>query len=127
LPDAELVELGGVRVYVLHDLARLDLDPAAADVMAVIAGHSHRRKNRRARWVLYLNPGSARPRRFELPVAVAHLRIAAGEVAAEVVELAVQAHRFDARPDRVSPRWEPIGLADTRATSSTRATARRRA
>jgi putative phosphoesterase len=89
LPDDEVVEIEGVRVYVLHDLARLDLDPAAADFKAVIAGHSHHPRIEERGGVLYLNPGSAGPRRFKLPVAVARLRIDAGEVDAEVVELPV--------------------------------------
>ena len=77
-----------MRVYVLHDLAELHLDPAAENLKAVIAGHSHRPMVEERAGVVYINPGSAGPRRFKLPVAVARLRIAAGEIEARVVELA---------------------------------------
>jgi len=89
LPDNEIVEIADVFLYVLHDLAELDLDPAAEKLKAVIAGHSHRPKIEERAGVIYLNPGSAGPRRFKLPVAVARLRIVAREVEAEVVELFV--------------------------------------
>jgi uncharacterized protein len=70
-------------------VADLDLDPAAASFEAVVAGHSHQPTIERRNGVLYVNPGSAGPRRFKLPVALARLRIAAREVEAELVELAV--------------------------------------
>ena len=89
LRDNEVVEVAGLFLYVLHDLAELDLDPATADFKAVIAGHSHRPKVERRAGVVYLNPGSAGPRRFKLPVAVARLRVVAHEVEAEIIELSV--------------------------------------
>jgi putative phosphoesterase len=89
LAATELVDVAGVLVFVLHDLAELDLDPKAAGFHAVIAGHSHRPKLERREGVLYLNPGSAGPRRFRLPVALARLRIQAAGVEAELVELEV--------------------------------------
>jgi uncharacterized protein len=89
LRDHEVVEVAGLSMYVLHDLAELDLDPAAAHFKAVIAGHSHRPRVEERAGVLYVNPGSAGPRRFKLPVAVARMRIAAGEIEAEVVELPI--------------------------------------
>jgi len=89
LPTTAAVELGGVLVYVLHDLAALDLDPAAAGVTAVIHGHTHRPSVERRGGVLYLNPGSAGPRRFRLPVSVARLIVTGGAVTAELVELPV--------------------------------------
>ena len=77
LAETEVVEVGGFSLYVLHDLAALDLDPEAAGFQAVIAGHSHQPKLERRAGVLYLNPGSAGPRRFRLPVALARVRIGA--------------------------------------------------
>ncbi len=88
LGESEAVEVAGRWLYVLHDLHELDLDPAAAGFAVVIAGHSHRPLIEERRGVLFVNPGSAGPRRFALPVAVARLRIADGTVAAETVVLA---------------------------------------
>ncbi len=89
LAATEVVDVAGVLLYVLHDLAELDVDPEAAGFHAVIAGHSHRPKLERRGGLLYLNPGSAGPRRFRLPVALARLRIQAAVVEAELVELEV--------------------------------------
>lgn len=89
LPATEVVEVGGVLLYVLHDLQQLDLDPAAAGFSAVISGHSHQPDIRHEGGVLYLNPGSAGPRRFTLPVSLALLTIAPGDVQAELVTLQV--------------------------------------
>src|SRR5690606_1840984 len=69
LPDTEVVEIDGRYLYVLHDLKRLDLDPKAAGFDAVIFGHSHAPSVQTRDGVLYLNPGSAGPRRFKLPIA----------------------------------------------------------
>ena len=68
LPETEVVELGGISIYVLHDLAQLDLKPEAAGFKVVICGHSHVPKQETSGGVLYFNPGSAGPRRFKLPV-----------------------------------------------------------
>jgi putative phosphoesterase len=89
LPACEVVELGGVSLYLLHDLAELDLDPAAAGFAAVISGHSHRPAASVRDGVLYLNPGSAGPRRFRLPVALARLTIRNGRIEQELIELAI--------------------------------------
>ena len=83
LPESRRSKSPARWLYVLHDLHELDLDPAAAGFAAVIAGHSHRPLIEERQGVLFVNPGSAGPRRFTLPVAVARLRIAAGRVAAE--------------------------------------------
>jgi len=87
LPATQVVEVDGLLVYVLHDLGALDLDPAAAGLAAVISGHSHQPRIERRQGVLYLNPGSAGPRRFKLPVSVAQLTVQAGQLEAEVVRL----------------------------------------
>ncbi len=90
--ERDVVQIAGATIYVLHDLADLDLDPAAAGFDVVVHGHSHRPTVRERDGVLYVNPGSAGPRRFTLPVAVARLRIelVRGErrIAPEIVTLA---------------------------------------
>ena len=87
LPCADVVEAGGRMLYVLHDVADLDLEPAAAGFAAVLCGHSHRPSIERRRGVLYLNPGSAGPRRFKLPVAMALLDVSPRGCDARIVEL----------------------------------------
>lgn len=89
IPETEVVEVGGVSLYVLHDLHELDLDPRAAGFAAVIAGHSHQPRLQEREGVLYLNPGSAGPRRFKLPISLARLTIAGPRVRAELVTLKV--------------------------------------
>jgi putative phosphoesterase len=86
LPETELLELGGVSIYILHDLARLDLKPKAAGFAVVVSGHSHVPKQETRDGVLYFNPGSAGPRRFN-PVTVGRLVIDAGRVEAEIMTL----------------------------------------
>jgi putative phosphoesterase len=75
LPTAAVVEAGPATIYVLHDIHDLDLDPAAADVDVVVSGHSHKPGKKIQSGVLYINPGSAGPRRFRLPVTVARLNL----------------------------------------------------
>jgi putative phosphoesterase len=87
LPPTELVELSGCSIYVLHNLQDLDLDPAAAGIAVVISGHSHQSVIERRNGVLYLNPGSAGPRRFSLPVSIAYLHEVDGEISAEILKL----------------------------------------
>jgi len=77
-------------IYVLHNLAELDLDPAAAGFQVVVSGHSHKPSVEERDRVLYVNPGSAGPRRFKLPIAVAELEVTGGSVKAKVVELEVR-------------------------------------
>ncbi len=87
LPSTDLVEAGGVTLLVLHDLGTLDLDPAAAGVAAVISGHSHVPTVEIRRGVLFVNPGSAGPRRFRLPVSVARIAVDDGRLRAEIVSI----------------------------------------
>ena len=87
IPETEVVEVGGVSLYLLHDLHELDLEPRAAGFAAVISGHSHQPKVEERDGVLYLNPGSAGPRRFKLPISLARLTVAGKPVKAELVTL----------------------------------------
>jgi uncharacterized protein len=87
LPDTEVVEVGEVALYVLHDVHELDLDPSAAGFRVVISGHSHRPSLATRHGVLYLNPGSAGPRRFKLPISLARLHIQGSAVEAQLIEL----------------------------------------
>jgi putative phosphoesterase len=89
LAATEVVETGGRTLYVLHDLNTLDLDPRAAGFDAVIAGHSHHPRIERRDGVLFLNPGSAGPRRFRLPIALAWLDVGVSPIEAEIVQLDV--------------------------------------
>ncbi len=89
LPTTEVIEAGGISIYMLHDLAQLDLKPAAAGFRVVIYGHSHQPKIEEKNGVLFFNPGSAGPRRFNLPVSIGKLVVEAGEVRAELIELKI--------------------------------------
>ena len=87
LPVTEVVEAGGRQLYVVHQLDHLDLDPGAAGFAAVIYGHSHAPSAEFRGGVLFLNPGSAGPRRFNLPVSIARLTVENGAATAEIIEL----------------------------------------
>ena len=89
LPETEVVEVGGVHIYILHDLATLPLDPRAAGFAVVISGHTHKPSVESEGGVLFLNPGSAGPRRFRLPVSVASLVINQGAPDARIIQLSV--------------------------------------
>jgi len=89
LPETARVEVGGIRFHVLHEIAHLGLDPSAAGIGAVVYGHSHRPSVERRDGVLYLNPGSAGPRRFKLPVSIARVRVSQRRAEPEIVELPV--------------------------------------
>jgi len=84
-PETDVVELEGVSIYLIHNLQEIDLDPKAAGFAAVISGHSHQAKQETKNGVLYLNPGSAGPRRFKLPISLGRLEISQGKLRAEVV------------------------------------------
>ena len=87
IPLTNVLEIGGVSVYVLHDLGQLDIKPKAAGFSAVIFGHSHVPKQDEKDGVLYFNPGSAGPRRFKLPVTIGRLTIQSGSLTGEIVKL----------------------------------------
>jgi uncharacterized protein len=89
VPETVIVEVDGLRLYVLHDVKTLDFDPAAAGFSGVICGHSHRPRLEQQAGVWFINPGSAGPRRFTLPVTVARLYVHAGTLTPELVELHV--------------------------------------
>lgn len=87
IPDDAVVTLGNRRIYVLHNVKDLGCDPAATGFDIVISGHSHRPKAETINGVLYLNPGSAGPRRFKLPIAVAVLDVTAGALRPHIHEI----------------------------------------
>jgi len=87
LSETELVKFGEVSIYVIHDLWQLELDLGAAGIDVVVCGHSHQPKIEEREGVLFVNPGSAGPRRFKLPVSMAELTIDGGSIAARIIEL----------------------------------------
>jgi uncharacterized protein len=87
LPETEVVETDPATIYVLHDVHALDLDPVAAGFHIVVSGHSHKPARTEHRGVLFLNPGSAGPRRFDLPVTVARLNVSQKPWAVEFIDL----------------------------------------
>jgi putative phosphoesterase len=87
LPEYEAVEINAAFVYVLHDLKELDIAPAAAGFRVVVSGHSHKPLVEERRGVLHLNPGSAGPRRFQLPVTFARLKVTGDGASAEIINL----------------------------------------
>ncbi len=91
LRTTQRIEIGGVTLYILHDVKTLDIDPVAAGCAAIITGHSHRPSVTMRDGVTFLNPGSAGPRRFSLPITLARLTLRRRRVRARIVELAVPA------------------------------------
>jgi putative phosphoesterase len=87
LPATEAVELGGRLFYIIHSVHDLDLDPVTAGIAVIVSGHSHRADAQSRSGVLYLNPGSAGPRRFDLPVTLAKIIINDAGVSASIVEI----------------------------------------
>jgi putative phosphoesterase len=88
LAETELVRCGEVCLYAIHDIARLDIDPVAAAVQVLVYGHSHHPHVQHENGVLRINPGSAGPRRFRLPISIAELVVDRGEITPRLVELA---------------------------------------
>jgi uncharacterized protein len=87
LPKTEVVELDGISIYMLHDLDKLDLKPESAGIRVVVYGHSHQPKIEEKNGVLYFNPGSSGPRRFQLPLSLGKLVVEDEGVRAELIEL----------------------------------------
>jgi len=87
LRESELFRIGDAFIYAIHDVAAIDIEPRAAGVQVVVSGHSHRPSIRNDDGILYINPGSAGPRRFKLPISVGELTIDGASVAARTVEL----------------------------------------
>ena len=90
LPETNLLEHGGLHIYVLHDVQRLDLKPSIAGLAAVIFGHSHKPLIEWREGVLFFNPGSAGPRRFQLPISIGRLVLNKGKLKPELIELEVR-------------------------------------
>ncbi len=88
IAETEMMQLGGIWFYALHDIAELDIDPIAAGVQVVVSGHSHKPSIDTQGSVLYINPGSAGPRRFKLP-------ISAGELLIDGASITPRIARFD--------------------------------
>jgi uncharacterized protein len=87
LPETQVLEAGGISIYILHSVAELDLKPEAAGFAAIVSGHSHIPKQEVRNGVLYFNPGSAGPRRFKLPVSVGRLVIQGGRIRGEIIRI----------------------------------------
>jgi uncharacterized protein len=89
LPRNRVVSVDGVQLYVLHNLYELDLSPGPAGLAAVVYGHTHQPTLERQEGVLYLNPGSAGPRRFSLPVTLALLQMTGDALKVDFIELKI--------------------------------------
>jgi uncharacterized protein len=87
LRETELIRVGNIFVYVIHNLAELDIDPAAAGVRVVVCGHSHRPIVEERNGILYFNPGSCGPRRFKLPISAGQITVSGSAVRARLVNL----------------------------------------
>jgi hypothetical protein len=87
LSDTEIFQFSGISVYVIHDLSQLDIDPAAAGIRVVVSGHSHKPRIDQRDGIFFINPGSAGPRRFKLPISVAELLVEGGAISSRIVPL----------------------------------------
>ena len=101
--ETEVLRVGEVFIYVLHNLAELDLDPAAAGFQVVVSGHSHRPECESRGGVLFVNPGSAGPRRFSSPVSAGRLLVSGATVASQLLELQLETSASPSH-NRVRPR-----------------------
>jgi uncharacterized protein len=89
LRETELIRVGGIFVYVIHDISQMDIDPGARSISAIVSGHSHKPRIERRAGVVYINPGSCGPRRFKLPVSVGELIVDGAGLRARTLELEV--------------------------------------
>jgi putative phosphoesterase len=89
LRQREMVRAGAVHILLLHDLHEIDRDPAAADIRVIVSGHTHQPSVEERNGILYVNPGSAGPRRFKLPISVVLLTIEGAAVSGRIIELSV--------------------------------------
>jgi uncharacterized protein len=87
IPINNSLKVAEVSIYVLHDLAELGINPSAEEVQIVVTGHSHKPLVFERERVLYVNPGSAGPRRFKLPIAVAEIMVSGSSISARIIEL----------------------------------------
>jgi hypothetical protein len=90
LSETELIQFGEIFIYLIHNLAQLDIDSTAAGVRVVVSGHTHQPLIEERDGVLFMNPGSSGPRRFKLPISVGEIDIDGGTVNARTVELTLQ-------------------------------------
>jgi uncharacterized protein len=87
LPETEMIRVGGVFIYIIHDLSQLDIEPHAAGAQVIVSGHSHKPQVELRDGILYVNPGSCGPRRFNLPLSVGEIRVEGTKVRARTLEL----------------------------------------
>jgi putative phosphoesterase len=100
--ETEVLQVGEVCIYVIHNLAELDLDPAAAGFQVVVSGHSHRPVSESRSGVLFVNPGSAGPCRFRLPVSVGRLVVSGATLTSQLLKLQLDKPAVQSR-ERVHP------------------------
>ena len=98
VPETDFLQVGEIFLYALHDLALLDIDPAAAGVRVVVSGHSHKPLVEERDGVLFVNPGSAGPRRFSLPISAGELIVNGEQVSARIEQFDIPAQAGAARP-----------------------------
>jgi uncharacterized protein len=87
IPETELFAFSGIYVYAIHDLSLLDLDPSAAGIQVVVSGHSHKHRIEQRDGIFFINPGSAGPRRFKLPISVGEILVEGGVISPRIVKL----------------------------------------
>jgi putative phosphoesterase len=90
LPHWEVAEVGAINIYMIHDSKEIDLSPQVAGFQVVVSGHSHKPLVEERKGVLYVNPGSAGPRRFKLPISLARLKVSGESATVELIELLQQ-------------------------------------
>jgi uncharacterized protein len=88
LPESDLIEVGGICIYAIHDIQKMDLEPAAAGISLVVFGHSHQPAIYNKDGVIYINPGSAGPKRFKLPISLGRMTLDNGRIIPEIITLA---------------------------------------